>query len=108
MINAGKYNHLIRIYAVSQGEDSAGFPVNEETLVLTTYANIKTTRGYTLITNNSDFEQAYTNFTIRYPVTQIDRDMIIKFKGNSYTVEYLNNVDEKSEELEIQAKRVTH
>ena len=108
MINAGKYNHRINIYSVTYGKDSDGFKTETSTLVLTTFANVKTTKGFTLIQNNSDFEKAYTNFTIRYPKTAINRDMIIIFGGKTYTIEYLNNVDERGIELEMQCKEVTH
>lgn len=107
--NAGKYRYQITIYQVTKGKDAAGFPVDVETLVLSPYAHVKTTRGYTLIKNDSDFEKALTNFTIRYPqTTVITRDMIIKFRGKVYTILYLNNIDEADVELEIQAKEVTH
>lgn len=109
MINAGKYNRQIVIYQVTEGKDADGFPANVETVVLTTYANVKTMRGYTLLINDSDFEKAYTNFTIRYPsITPITRDMLIKFRGKTYEIQYLNNIDEANIELEIQAKEVTH
>ena len=108
MINAGKYNKRISIYQVTNGKDAQGFPVKTRTLILQPYANVKTTRGMTLIKNNTDFEKAYTNFTIRFPVTPINRDMEIDFRGKTYTIEYLNNVDEANVELEIQAKEVTH
>lgn len=108
MINAGKYNRKIVIYNETITKDADGFPVKELTEVLTAYANVKTTRGFTLITNNTDFEKAFTNFTIRYPVTQITRDMIIVFRNKTYTIEYLNNVDEANVELEMQCKEVTH
>lgn len=108
MINAGKYNRRISIYQVEIGKDKQGFPVKTRTLVLQPYANVKTTRGMTLIKINTDFEKAYTNFTIRFPVTPINRDMEIDFRGKTYTIEYLNNVDEANVELEIQAKEVTH
>lgn len=109
MINAGKYNRRIVIYEVVKGKDADGFPANVENTVLTTYADVKTLRGYTLIVNDSDFEKAYVNFTIRYPhKTQITRDMLIKFRNKTYTIEYLNNIDEANIELEIQAKEVTH
>ena len=108
MINAGKYNHKIDIYQTAIVKDSAGFQSETETLVLSPYASVKTTRGMTLIRNDSDFEKAYTNFTIRYPKTEINRDMIIMFRGKRYTIEYLNNIDEACVELEIQAKEVTH
>lgn len=108
MINAGKYNRKIEIYSEIVNTDAKGFQTTSETLVLTTYAAVKTTKGFTLIAANSDFEKAYTNFTIRYPVTAINRDMKIRFRGKTYTIEYLNNVDEANVELEIQAKEVTH
>ena len=109
MINAGKYNHKITIYRVIMSEDSQGFSAEPELeTVLTPYAHVKTTRGMTLIKNDTDFEKAYTNFTIRYPKTEINRDMKIGFRGKMYSIEYLNNVDEESIELEIQAKEITH
>ena len=108
MINAGKYNKKISIYQTTVVKDSAGFQSKQRVLVLQSYAHVKTTKGMTLIKNNTDFEKAFTNFTIRYPVTAINRDMEIDFNGKTYTIEYLNNVDEKNVELEIQAKEVTH
>ena len=108
MTNAGKYNKKINIYSTTVVKDSAGFQSVTRTLVLSAYAHVKTTKGFTLIKNGSDFEKAFTNFTIRYPHTAINRDMEIDFNGKTYTIEYLNNVDEKNVELEIQAKEVTH
>ena len=107
MINAGKYNQKIEIYSIAEVEDNAGFKNRPETLVLKTYANVKTTKGFTLIASNTDFEKAYTNFTIRYPrKVVITRDMIIKFNDKRYSIEYLNDIDEKHVELEMQAKVV--
>lgn len=108
MINAGKYNRKISIYQVTTGKDAQGFMTKTRTLVLSPWASVKTTRGMTLIKNNSDFEKALTNFTIRFPKTAINRDMEIDFRGKTYTILYLNNVDEANVDLEIQAKEVTH
>lgn len=108
MINAGKYNRPISICSAEIVKDAQGFQKQQYTPVLQTYAAVKTLRGMTLIKNNTDFEKAYVNFTIRYPVTEINRDMVIQFRGKTYTIEYLNNVDEANIELEIQAKEVTH
>lgn len=108
MMNAGKYNRRIKIYKVETTKTKNGFPIKEKTLVLEPYASVKTTRGMTLIASGTDFEKAYTNFTIRFPKTEINRDMTIEFNGKEYTIEYLNNIDEENTELEIQAKEVTH
>lgn len=106
MINVGNYNKKILIFRIQEVEDKDGFPVKQEKTVLSTYAKVKTTKGFTLIANNTDFEKAYTNFTIRYPKTEINRDMLIKYNKKIYSIEYLNNIDEENVELEIQAKVV--
>lgn len=105
--NAGKYRYKIQIVKEIISKDSDGFPIRSEEVILEPWADVKTTRGFTLIVNKTDFEKAYTNFTIRYPITPITRDMRIKFRSKTYTIEYLNNVNEANVELEIQAKEVT-
>ena len=108
MINAGKYNKRIKIYKTEIVENENGFQTEQKTLVLSPYASVKTTRGMTLIKNGTDFEKAYTNFTIRYPKTEINRDMTIEFHEKEYSIEYLNNVNEDNVELELQCKEVIH
>lgn len=107
MINAGDYDKKIIIYEVQKVKDKEGFCDEKEVIALKTYARVKTTKGFTLISNNSDFEKAYTNFTIRYPKVEITRKMKVKFKNKIYSIEYLNNIDEANIELEIQAKEIT-
>lgn len=107
ILNPGKYNKKISIIKKVQLKDDDGFksdPTEEN--ILNTYASVKTTKGFTLIQNDSDFEKAYTNFTIRYPKVSISRDMFIKYDNKYYSIEYLNNIDEENIELEIQAKVV--
>ena len=106
MINAGDYNKKISIFKEEAKEDSAGFATKTKSIVLNAWAKVKTTKGYTLIANNTDFEKAYTNFTIRFPKIEITRDMLIEYNSKIYSIEYLNNIDEANVELEMQAKVV--
>lgn len=113
MINAGDYNKKISIYQIKEIEDDDGFVTNNEVIILELFSKVKTTKGYTLIANGSDFEKAYTNFTIRYSKKvedayyNSDRSVYVKYKDKIYTIEYLNNIDEANIELEMQCKRVT-
>ena len=113
--NAGAYRHKISIYKVVEGKDADGFPVDTQELVLEPYASIKTTKGMTIIANDSSFEKAYTRFMFRYSDTVVDayyeslnsnRQMIVEYRNKTFTVEYLNNVDEMNVELELQCKEV--
>ena len=106
-MNAGSFNKRITIYQLTEQEDDGGFKRKVETVILSVYAKVKTAKGFTLLTSNTDFEKAYTNFTIRFPKTKVTRDMRIRYNGKDYTIEYLNNIDEANVELEIQAKEVT-
>lgn len=109
MMNAGRFDHRIRVVKAVKTYDKDGLPITSRETVLEPYASVKTTKGYTLIANNSDFEAATTNFTIRYPGNAIiDRDMLVEYAGKTYTIEYLNNVDEANTTLEIQARLVKH
>lgn len=107
-INAGKYNHKIQICQTTVVTDADGFQSETTTVVLSPYASVKTTKGMTIIKNNSDFEKALTNFTIRYPKTAITREMFVQYRGKTYEIQYLNNIDEACIELEMQCKEVTH
>lgn len=115
MLNAGKYNKRIAIYEAVKVVDDDGFATDQERLVLKPWASVKTTKGFTLIVNNSDFEKATTNFTIRYSKkveeayynsSVSNRNMTIKYGNKVYTVQYLNNVNEDNTEIEMQAKEV--
>lgn len=107
--NAGRYDHRIRIVKDVKTTDKDGFPTSSRKVILEAYARVKTTSGFTLIQNDSDFEKALTNFTIRYPgKVAIDRDMLIEYNGKTYTIQYLNNVNENNTQLEIQGKLVRH
>ena len=115
MINAGKYNRRITIYQLVQGKDKDGFPADVEIPVLTAYAQVRTTKGYTIIVNNSDFEKALTNFTIRYTKIVEDayynsndsnRKMFVSFRDKKYEIQYLRNIDEANIEIEMQCKEI--
>ena len=108
-INAGEYKHKITIYSTETITDEQGFQSEKTTVILTPHAKVKTTSGMTIYRNDSDFEKALTNFTIRWPKSVvITRDMLIDFNGKTYEIQYLNNIDEMNVELEIQAREITH
>lgn len=108
MIDAGKYRYKITIIQETKTKDAQGFIHDEPVVVLQPYAEVKTTKGMTLIANGSDFEKAFTRFVFRYPVTVINRKMFVLFRGKKYSIEYINNIDERNVEMELQCKEVTH
>lgn len=109
MINAGKYKYRITIVREYKTKDADGFTHDIQETVLQPYAEVKTTKGFTLVANGSDFDKAYTRFVIRYPqTTVINRKMFVLFRKKKYSIEYINDIDEAMVELELQCKEVTH
>lgn len=106
--NAGEYNKKITIYKVIDTTNENDIPIQTKLVVLKPYAKVKTTSGITIIRANSDFEKALTNFTIRYPKAEIDREMLVEYNNKDYTIEYINNINEENVELELQCKLVVH
>ena len=109
MIDAGKYKYKITIIQEYDERDADGFTQQTPQIVLQPFAEVKTTKGMTLIANGSDFEKAFTRFVFRYPKqTKISRKMFVMFRGKKYSIEYINNIDEAFIEMELQCKEVTH
>lgn len=107
--NAGKFNRRIVIFRITRVKDGEGFKTTSRSELLQAWAAVKTTRGFTLIQNNTDFEKAFTNFTIRMPRPEktVQRYDQLDYHGKTYVIEYLNDVDAMGTELEIQASEIT-
>ena len=126
---AGKYTNRITIIKkipVQRDDGLSGETRSVE--IVTCFADIKTTRGYSIIMNDSDFELAYVNFTIGYCQKVVDayfngavpegqdpgvafkttkRNLFIVYNNVEYEVKYLDNVDLKNIEIEMQTLRAT-
>jgi len=106
-MNVGELDKLITITQIVKGKDADGFPVDVRKVIASdVWARVKTTRGYTLIKNGTDFEKAYTNFMIRY-ISGIETGMTVTFNSQDYKIVYANNINEENEWLELQAEKVT-
>lgn len=127
--HAGKYTNRITIIKKVHAQRDDGLTGQLRPIeIVTCFADIRTIRGYSMIMNGSDFEFAYVNFTIGYCQKVIDayyngialegqepgtggktakRNLFIVYNNVEYEVKYLNNVDLKNIEIEMQAERVT-
>ena len=102
----GKLNKKIEIVKFTILKDSDGFETKVEATVLSTWAQVTNTSGTELIKQNSDFSEVSTRFLIRTPKVDITKDMIIKFGGKSYEIEYINDYSYDKKYTEIMTKLV--
>ena len=100
-INAGIFNKKIQVIRYEITKDSDGFEAKTEIKVLNTWAQVTNISGTEILRSNSDFSEVKTRFLIRTPKVKITKDMMIKFKGNSYNITYVNdyNYDKKYTEI---------
>ena len=100
-INAGVFNKKIQVIRYKIIKDSDGFETKTEITVLNTWAQVTNISGTEILRSNSDFSEIKTRFLIRTPKAEITKDMVIKFKGNSYNITYVNdyNYDKKYTEI---------
>ena len=100
-INAGVFNKKIQLirYEITKGSD--GFETKTEITVLNTWAQVTNISGTEILRSNSDFSEVKTRFLIRTPKAEITKDMVIKFKGNSYNITYVNDYNYNKKYTEI-------
>jgi SPP1 family predicted phage head-tail adaptor len=106
MRNAGDYNRRIIIVRRTPSDDGEGFKSNSEVEVCKAWAKIKTTKGYTLVSQGSNFEDATTLMEIRKPSVEISRKDIVLFKGREWRIRYLNDINEAGRFVELQVEEI--
>jgi len=107
IVNAGDFNRRITIVRRTSTTDNDGFKQVTETEVTKAWAMINTTRGFTLIAQGSNFEDATTRMLIRKPTAEINRKDVVLYNGKEWRIRYLNNVDQANEFIELQVEEVS-
>lgn len=90
-VNPGSLDKKIEIIKYETQKDSDGFPENKEIVVLRTWAQVTNTSGAEIQRSNSDFSEVKTRFLMRTPKQKLDKDMFVRFGGNSYNIVYIND-----------------
>ena len=91
-INAGELNQPIRILRRVATQDAAGYEESvRDELVLNCKAKVNRTSGTELVRANADFGEEKVRFLVRYPWTEIDRKMFVRWQGREYPIEYIND-----------------
>ncbi len=104
--NAGDFKHRVIIKRVTQDKDGDGFKAPVETEVCKAWASVNATKGYTLISQGTAFEDATTRLLIRKPTVTIEDTDTVVFKGKDWRIRYLNDDDPDNRVVELQIQAV--
>jgi SPP1 family predicted phage head-tail adaptor len=108
MINAGDFNERIDIVRHTPIVDADGFKTVQTTKIVSAWAKVSTVAGITLITNNTNFENATTRFLIRKPNIEIKRKDVVQFHGLDWQIRYLNDINEAGKFVELQCEQANN
>lgn len=106
LINPGNFDKRIKIVKYNVHKDSDGFERKSEVVVLLTWAQVTNISGTEILRSNSDFSEVKTRFLMRTPKIKLDKDMVIKFDGNTYNIAYINDYGYNKKYTEIIAELV--
>ena len=104
-IDPGELDKRIAIFRITGQKDAAGYLGGGPLLVPVWECWAKFTResGTEKQKNNADFSEVRVRFLIRTPPaeTVIDRKMLVRYRGNLYEIEYVNDYGDEGQYTEL-------
>ena len=105
-VNPGKLDKKIEIWTTANTTDADGFPAVTPSLFHSCAAQFSRTSGTEIIKSSADFSETKVRFLIRYTTKAITRKMTVKYAGNEYQIDYINDYEDKHQYIEIIAMRI--
>lgn len=106
-VNPGELNRRIAIVSNSKDFDEDGYQIEREETVYSCWAKFTRVSGSEKIKANSDFSQVSARFLIRYTTKPLSRKMVVRYDGNDYEIEYLNDYGDSHRYIEVWCKLMT-
>lgn len=105
-INAGELNQRIQIMRYTEERNGAGYlaPAKEPEVVHSCWAKFSRTSGTEAFKAGADFSEIKARFLIRYTRKPIDRKMFVRYRGNDYDIEYINDYGDSHQYMELMCK----
>ena len=106
-VNAGKLNKRIDIIQIEKELDRDGYETVKETVVRRPWAQFSQTSGTELTKANADMSEVMVRFLIRWSSTPLSRKMVVRYAGDDYEIEYINEYGDSREYVELWCRRLT-
>lgn len=106
-VNIGSLNKRISIVRRTVERDADGYETVQDNVVHTCWAQFTRKSGAETIRENADFGQTKARFLIRSVRTKIDRKMIVKYAGDEYEIEFVNEYGDSHQFTELMCVRTT-
>lgn len=106
-INAGKLNKRVEIIRVSTQQDENGYNSRTETVMRRPWAQFSRTSGTEGLKSGADMGETRARFVVRAGGAKISRKDLVRYRGQDYEVEYVNDYGDSGEYVELMTKLLT-
>lgn len=106
-VNAGKLNKRVEIIRISTQPDRNGYVTETETVIRRPWAQFTRTSGTEALRNGADLGETRARFVLRAGGAKISRKDRVRYGGEDYEVEYVNEYGDAGEYVELVTKRLT-
>lgn len=101
-LNPGKLKHRIEIVAVKKEQNENGFWTNPvDVPVHDCWAQFTRLSGKEMQKNSADYGEISARFLIRWTPRTISRKMVVRYAGERYEIQYINNYSDSRDFVEI-------
>lgn len=100
-VNAGELSKRIEIIQREYTTGPGGYEIATETVVRRAYARLSQVSGTEIIRAGADFGRVNVRFLVRASSIPIDRKMLVRYNGEDYEIQYINNYGDAGEYTEI-------
>lgn len=107
-VNPGELNKKIRIIRQDSEQDEYGCGELEPEVVRECWAKFSRTSGTENIKSGADMKDIKARFLVRYSKKEIDRKMKVRYAGETYEIEYINEYQDDKRYVEIWGRLLTN
>lgn len=107
-VQAGALNQRITIVRPAAGRSEAGYlcPASPPTVVRRCWAQFSRVSGTESLRAGADMSEVKVRFLVRCTATPIDRKMLVKYRGQDYEIEYVNDYGDAHRYMELVCRKL--
>lgn len=106
-VNAGKLDKRVEIVRISTAADSDGYITRAETVLRRPWAQFSRTSGTEALRQGADMGDVKARFLIRAGRVSISRKDLVRYRGQDYEIEYVNEYGDGGEYTELMTRLLT-
>lgn len=106
-IDASRLNRQIQVVRIYAERDADGYETRREEVIRQPWAQFSQPSGTELVKSGAQFGEDKARFLIRWSKTEISRKDVVRYNGQDWEIEYINNYGDSREFVELWCSRMT-